>query len=120
MEELQMKVWSMFIAALGACALSPAAVADTPAQPPMNDFDSAFYTCADGWAFQMSYDSETPKTATMTTNVDGKSYTLTRADSPAGGGVAFASGPTRFWTDGKAVRVEGLGQPVKDCKLKTG
>jgi membrane-bound inhibitor of C-type lysozyme len=114
-----MKVWPVIGGVLAACMLCPAALADTPMQPPMNDFDSAFYNCADGWAFQMSYDSETPQTATMTSNADGKTHTLTRTADTTNGGVAFADGPTKFWTDGKTVRVEGLSQPMKDCKLKS-
>ena len=141
-----MKVLSVFAAGLAAFVISPAVLADTPApastpaptpapvvpaapapaapaapagmQPPMNDFDSAFYNCADGWAFQMSYDSEKPTSATMTTNADGKSFTLTRSADAAGGGVAFAGGPIKFWTDGRAVRVEGTAQPLKNCTLK--
>jgi membrane-bound inhibitor of C-type lysozyme len=127
-----MKVLSVVAAVLAACVISPAALADTPPatnapappaapagmQPPMNDFDSAFYNCADGWAFQMSYDSETPTSATMTTNANGKTYTLKRSADTSGGGVTFADGPTKFWTDGRSVRVEGTAQPMRDCHLK--
>ena len=112
-----MKVLPMIGGVLAGCIISTAVAADTPMQPPMDSFDSAFYACAEGWAFQMSYDSETPQTATMTTNDNNKQYTLTRTDAP--GGVAFANGATRFWTDGKAVRVEGTGQPMRDCRLKS-
>jgi len=111
-----MKVLAMITGAAVGCLPSLSAMADPPVQPPMNTFDFAFYDCADGSAFQITYDSETPKTATMTTNVDNKQYVLTRMDAPSG--VAFSSGATKFWTDGKAVAVQGTSKPLKNCKLK--
>ena len=82
----------------------------------MNNFNFAFYSCADGGAFQISYDSDTPKSATMTTNDNNKAYVLNRADSQSG--VTFANGGTKFWTDGKAVQVDGTSKPLKDCKMR--
>jgi membrane-bound inhibitor of C-type lysozyme len=84
----------------------------------MNNFNSAFYECANGGAFLISYDSDTPTTATMTTNDQNKQYVLTR--TPASDGVQFTNGPAKFWTNGKTVVVEGASQPLKDCKMKTG
>ncbi|MGH3426590.1 MAG: MliC family protein [Mycobacteriales bacterium] len=111
-----MKVLAIAIGAAFGCMASLSAIADPPAQPPMNTFDFAFYDCAAGGAFQVTYDSDTPKTATMTTNDDNKQYVLTRID--VANGVAFSSGPTKFWTDGKSVAVEGTSKPLKNCKMK--
>lgn len=36
-------------------------MAEPALQPPMNEFDYAFYECANGVAFQMTYDSDTPQ-----------------------------------------------------------
>ena len=111
-----MKVFALVTGALFGCLSSLPAIAQAPAQPPMNAFDYAFYDCADGAAFQITYDSDTPKTATMTTNDAGKQYQLTRSDAPDG--IVFANGDTRFWTNGKTVVVQGTSKPLKNCKLK--
>ncbi len=111
-----MKVFALVTGALLGGLTALPATAQAPIQPPMNSFDFAFYNCADGAAFQITYDSETPKSATMTTNDQNKEYVLTRTDAP--NGVAFANGPTKFWTDGKTVTVEGTNKPLKNCKLK--
>ena len=88
------------------------------AQPPMNDFTQAFYMCDGGLAFMMSYDSEQPTKADMMTNDDGRHYALKRATAPSG--VQFSGGGARFWTDGKAVVVEGTKASFKNCKIKSG
>jgi membrane-bound inhibitor of C-type lysozyme len=83
----------------------------------MNQFSQAFYRCDNGGAFMMSYDgSEEPQDAKMTTSNDNKSYQLKRA--PAASGVQFSGGKVTFWTDGKAVRVEGTQTAFHNCKTK--
>jgi membrane-bound inhibitor of C-type lysozyme len=89
------------------------AAAPAPMQPPMNNFDFAFYTCDNG-AFQISYDSETPTAATMTTSDNNRQYELTR--KPPGDGVQFSNGAARFWTDGRKVVVEGTKDRLENCK----
>jgi membrane-bound inhibitor of C-type lysozyme len=111
-----MKGSSMVGGALGWWLVSASAIAASSMQPPMNEFYSAFYNCADGGAFAVSYDSETPTTATITTNDQNKQYVLKRAQ--ADNGVQFSNGAAKFWTDGKSVVVEGTRQPLKDCKRK--
>lgn len=91
------------------------ASAASPKQPPMNNFDFAYYTCADGGAFQMSYDSSTPKTATLTTSNNNRRYELER--TPVDQGAQFAKGPIKFWTDGKSVVVDGTQVAFRKCKL---
>jgi membrane-bound inhibitor of C-type lysozyme len=111
-----MKGSAMVGGALGWRLISASAIAASSLQPPMNDFDSAFYNCANGGAFEISYDSDTPTTATITTNDQNRQYVLKRA--PADNGVQFSNGAAKFWTDGKTVVVEGTRQPLKDCKRK--
>jgi len=84
--------------------------------PPMNDFNQAFYRCDQGVAFMISYDSDQPAKAEMTTNTDARHYELKRAT--AASGVAFAGGGTKFWTDGKAVSVEGAKASFQNCRMK--
>jgi|GEM_PF-2957436 len=93
-------------------------LAATPAQPPMNEFDQAFYTCESGGAFMMTYDSDQPTKVEMTTNSDNKRYDLKRTESAAG--VEFKGPGARFWTDGKTVVVEGTTVSFKSCKMKGG
>ena len=107
---------SMVGGAVG-CLVSASALAAPPAQPPMNAFYSAFYLCADGGAFAVSYDSETPTTATITTNDHNKEYVLKR--TPDANGVQFSNGGVRFRADGRSAVLEGARQPLKDCKLKS-
>jgi membrane-bound inhibitor of C-type lysozyme len=103
-------------AVLGACLIPTILHADTTSQPPMNSFNFAFYNCADGAAFQISYDSDTPTAATMTTNDNNRQYELKRtADS---NGVQFSNGAVKFWTDGKTVVVQGTRAPLKNCRMK--
>lgn len=100
--------------ALGCMATAAAAAA--PMQPPMNGFDFAFYTCDDGRAFQISYDSDTPTSATMTTSDNNRQYALTRTHAPEG--VQFSNGAARFWTDGRKVVVEGTANRLENCRRK--
>lgn len=111
-----MKGSSMVGGVLGWWLISASAVAESSLQPPMNDFNSAFYNCANGAAFSISYDSDTPTTATMTTNDQNRAYTLKRTQ--VANGVQFSNGAAKFWTDGRSVLVEGTRQPLKDCKMK--
>ena len=63
--------------------LSSAASAAS-AQPPMGDFLGAFYTCDQGQAFQISYDSKSPTAATITTSNNNARYELKRRAGAAG------------------------------------
>ena len=83
-------------------------------QPPMNNFNFAFYTCDDQGAFQVTYDSETPRVATLTTNDNNKQYVLNRR--PVADGAQFSSSAARFWTDGRKVVVEGTAKRLENCK----
>jgi hypothetical protein len=94
--------------------LATVAAAAPKMQPPMNSFDFAFYTCDAGGAFQITYDSDTPTSATLTTNDHNKQYTLMRR--PIAEGVQFANGEARFWTDGKKVVVDGTRPSLANCK----
>lgn len=82
----------------------------------MNNFNFAFYTCADGGAFQVSYDSTTPTTATVTTSHNNKQYVLTRTS--AGAGVRFAKGAVKFQPSGRTALIQGTRAPLTGCKLK--
>ena len=88
----------------------------TTVQPPMNDFNQAFYRCDGGLNFMMSYDSDNLAAADMLTNDDGRHYALKRTGAPSG--VQFAGGGARFWTDGKTVLVEGTKSSFKNCRTK--
>ena len=102
-------------AALAACAAGPATAA-SPVQPPMNSFNSAFYTCDDNGAFMVSYDSEKPEHAAVTTNQT--RYKLKRDTVTEG--VQFSDGAVKFWTDGKTVVMDGTQVPFRNCKMKAG
>ena len=110
-----MSAWSVSAAILAAGAIAAPAMADPAPQPPMNDFNEAFYNC-EGGAFLVSYDSETPENATLTTNLKNKKYQLKRAPAPSG--FKFSSAAARFWTDGKTVTIEGTESPLRNCKMK--
>jgi membrane-bound inhibitor of C-type lysozyme len=88
-------------------------------QPPMNDFNQAFYICQNNTAFIVSYDSTTPETATLTTSSNNKTYSLKR-DQVAAAGVRFSGDAIKLWTDGKTVQLEGTATHFEDCKLKHG
>jgi membrane-bound inhibitor of C-type lysozyme len=111
-----MKALRIVLAALSAGSVAAVATAEPTIQPPMNDFNFAFYTC-DGGAFQISYDSDTPTEAKMTTSDHNKQYVLER--KPATDGVQFSGPAAKFWTDGKKVVVEGTTPPMRNCKIKS-
>jgi membrane-bound inhibitor of C-type lysozyme len=110
-----MNAVSVIVAVMAATSIAAPAMAEPAMQPPMNDFYEAFYTCESG-AFLVSYDSETPESATLTTSDKNKKYQLKRAPAPTG--VKFAGDTAKFWTDGKTVQVEGTAAPLKNCKMK--
>ena len=105
----------ILVASLAAAIAAPAGAAGAPMQPPMNDFNDAYYLC-DGTAFLIAYDSETPTKAKLTTSNHNKEFELTRTQSPSG--VAFEGGPVKFWTDGKTVTVAGTPDKFTNCKRK--
>jgi membrane-bound inhibitor of C-type lysozyme len=113
-----MRAIPIVCAAFALCLTAAPTLADTPMQPPMTEFNQAFYTCEGGGAFMMSYDSEQPTTAEMTNNADGKHHQLKRTQ--AASGVEFKGAAMRFWTDGKTVVVEGASAPFKNCRKKPG
>ncbi len=117
-----MKGLSMVGAALAAGLIGAPTMAapsgGSSIQPPMDGFNDAFYTCDNGRAFLIAYDSETPANATMTTNDNDRRYALKR--TPADTGVQFTGEAAKFWTDGKSVVVEGTDARYRNCKLKSG
>jgi membrane-bound inhibitor of C-type lysozyme len=116
MAQLGLRSWIGLAAMLAAgAAPSLGLTADGPMQPPMNDFNDAYYIC-DGASFLISYDSETPTKATLHTSNQKKAYELSRTDSPTG--VTFAAGAAKFWTDGKTVTVAGTDPKFANCKRK--
>ena len=98
-----------------AAGLAAPALAQAPKQPPMNDFNDAFYICDNDASFQMSYESETPQAATLTTKSN-KRFELKRAQSADG--VQFIGSGATFWTDGKTLKIEGVDASLRNCKLK--
>jgi membrane-bound inhibitor of C-type lysozyme len=109
----------VFWAAVALALVAWPALAQAPeAQPPMNDFNQAFYRCEGGGAFMMSYDSDQPTSAEMATNGEVQHHKLKRA--PSASGVQFSGGGVKFWTDGKSTIVEGTKSPFKNCKTKVG
>jgi len=93
-------------------------MATTSPQPPMNDFNQAFYICQNNSAFIVSYDSADPQTATLTTSNNNRSFALKRTPAPTG--VQFSADAVKFWTDGKTVQLQGTAAHYQDCKIKTG
>jgi membrane-bound inhibitor of C-type lysozyme len=110
-----MSALSVGAAVLAASLIAAPAMAQQTMQPPMNDFYEAFYNC-EGGAFLISYDSDMPQRATVTTNLKAKKYEMTRR--PSATGVKFSNDAARFWTDGKTVTMEGTETPLKNCKMK--
>jgi membrane-bound inhibitor of C-type lysozyme len=102
MEDLTMKTLAGIGAAFVASVVSLPAIAASPTQPPMGAFSDAFYTCDGGGAFNMSYDSNTPTQATMTTSDNNDQHLLKRTSVASG--AEFSGGGVTFWTDGKARR----------------
>jgi hypothetical protein len=95
--------------------LSPV-IAAAAAQPPMGQFDGAYYTCDDGQAFQIAYDSKTPKAATLTTSNNNARYALKRQ---AGEAAAFSNGPVSVSLTDETATVAGTQLKLTGCKLKT-
>jgi len=112
-----MKSFALISIVFALGSTSAAAIAAEPMQPPMNDFNQAFYKCDAGDAFMMSYDAEDAKTATLTGNHDNKRRELKR--TPSDSGVQYKGDQVTFWTDGKTVRVEGA-VAFKNCRMKSG
>lgn len=105
------------LAAACAAALAGTSAAAGPSnQPPMNNLDFAYYTCANGGAFLISYDAREPSSATMTTSNDNRSYALKRTSVEKG--VRFTGPTASFWTDGKTVVVNGTQKPLLKCMIK--
>jgi membrane-bound inhibitor of C-type lysozyme len=112
-----MKTLLIIGAALAAAAGTGLATAGPLVQPPMNNFQGAFYNCDNGAAFQMSYDSNQPTKATMTTSDDNRQHLLNR--TPVSTGVEFSGRRVKFWTDGQTVVVDGTTITFQNCKLKS-
>ena len=108
-----MNALSVIVAVLAVGLIAGPAKAQQTMQPPMNEFYDAFYTCENG-AFLISYDSDTPVSATLTSSPNNKRFALKR--TPAATGVEFSSGTAKFWTDGKAVTVDGAELHFKNCR----
>ena len=108
--------FALYYAALIGLSASTPAFAASPAQPPMDQFHSAFYRCDAGGAFSMSYNAAKPSKASMTTSNDNHRYELKRAKVSEG--VQFTDGKVVFWTDGKMVRVDGTIIPLSNCSTK--
>ena len=104
------------MSALAVIALGSAAVADSPMQPPMNNFMQAFYTCDNGGAFMISYHGNPAASATMTTSNDNKRYPLKR--TKVASGVQFDGGGVKFWTDAKTVTVDGTQTVFRNCQIR--
>ena len=106
---------SVAFAIIAATAMMTSPISVQAAEPPMNDFYQAFYTC-DGGSFMVAYDSDTPTTATVSANNAKKPYELKRSEAPSG--ILFAASGAKFWTDGKTATLEGTPTPLKNCKKK--
>jgi membrane-bound inhibitor of C-type lysozyme len=102
---------------LAGCVVAAPAIAKPSDRPPMNEFKFAFYTCDSGSSFQISYDSDAPTEATLTTSNNNKQYHLKRA--PVANGVQFSGENVTFWTDGSTIIVKGADTPFNNCKLKS-
>ena len=112
-----MKVASVIGSFVGLATLAVATASNAAPQPPMNKFNSAFYRCDDGAAFNMAYDERRPQTAQMTVSPNSTLYALKRVASPDS--VVFGDGAVTFKTDGKTVvSVEGAVVPLQNCKLQ--
>jgi membrane-bound inhibitor of C-type lysozyme len=108
------------VSAVSPAVAQPASQGAAPAvfQPPMNDFNQAFYRCDAGGAFMMSYNADNPAKAEMAANDGAKPHELKRV--PSKDGAEYAGGGVRFWTDGKSVVVDDAKAAFKNCKMKAG
>ena len=111
-----MKVVPIFGAVLAFVIMPAPALADAAFEPPMDDFNNAFYQCNEPGAFLVSYDSDKPTSATITTANNNKNYSLQRTSSESG--VLFSGGAVKFWTDGKTTTLTGTETTYKNCALK--
>lgn len=102
---------------LAGCMVSAPAIARPSYEPPMNDFNFTYYTCDNGAAFQVAYDSNEPTEATLTTSNNSKQYHLKRA--PVESGAKFSDDKVTFWTDGNSVVVQGTELSFNNCTPKT-
>ena len=113
-----MKTLALVSACLVAGLMAGPTLAAPDSQPPMNDFNFAFYICDGGASFMMTYDASPPTSARITTNDDNRTRQLKRASDDAG--ARFEGEGVTFWTNGKTVRVHGTQKPYPNCKLKPG
>jgi len=113
-----MKGLALVGAALAVSLVGAPTMAASSLQPPMDSFNDAFYTCDNGRTFLISYDSDEPANATMTTNDHDKRYALKRTPAPTG--FLFSGDAAKFWTDGKSVVVGGTEARFQNCRMKSG
>ena len=112
-----MRRFAMISAGLATCLVWSDAMAAKPTTPPMDDFNNAFYTCDNEGAFLISYDSDKPSSATLTTSNNSKRYELKK--TAVATGTEFSGGNVKFWTDGDTVTVVGTEVALQNCKRKT-
>jgi len=110
-----MRVPPLILVACAGLAASGAASGATT-QPPMGAFDGAYYTCDQGQAFQISYDSKKAEDAKVTTSADDATYQLKRV--PDAAGADFSNGSVKVSVSGDAAQLQGTPSPFTDCKLK--
>jgi membrane-bound inhibitor of C-type lysozyme len=109
-----MKVALALLAA--SVGLLTSGLATAAMQPPMGTFEGAFYTCDEGQAFQVSYDSKDPKSAKVTTSNQNKQYDLKRVAAPDS--AKFSNGTVNVSVFGEGAKVEGTEIKLTGCKLK--
>jgi membrane-bound inhibitor of C-type lysozyme len=102
--------------AAGSALAQPPPAPAAGAQPPMNDFYQAFYRCDGGGAFSLTYDSDQPTKVELAANDGSKPVELKRATTASG--FEFTAGGSKFWTDGKSVKVEDAKGALNNCKMK--
>lgn len=110
---MRLKTLALAVAAGG---LSSAAALAASTQPPMGQFLGAYYTCDQGQAFEISYDSANPKGATVTTSNNDARYMLKRVAGAAG--PQFSNGAVSISVTGDNAQVQGTAIKLTDCKLK--
>ena len=107
--------------AIGLFAMGAATLANAPLamaeEPPMNNFNSAYYSCDNDAAFQVNYDARRPKEAELTTSNNNKTYTLKR--TPAKDAATFAADAVKFSVKADGVTVEGTEIALQNCKRKS-
>jgi hypothetical protein len=85
-------------------------------QPPMGQFLGAYYTCDQGGSFEISYDSKSPKVATITTSNNDHRYQLKRVAGATG--PQFSNGTVNVSVSADGAQVQGTTVSLTDCKLK--